>query len=239
MLVLSRRADDSIRLPELDITIEVLGIRGKTVRVGIDAPVEVKVLRGELEEAPDITDSFVVNGQSEHEIRNKLNSLNIAVALAKKLIQKGKPELAKRRIESVLADLNPPDNDSVSLSVLLVEDVANERELLADLLRLHNYQVETVSDGIETLEYLQSNQTPDIILMDMLLPKLNGSETIKKIRQNRDFDSIQIFAVSGTNPNELGLDLIENRINQWFTKPVQTDKLVSAVEQASDKLSAA
>ncbi len=45
MLVLSRRATDTIRLPELDVTIEVLNVRGKSVRVGIDAPVEIKVLR--------------------------------------------------------------------------------------------------------------------------------------------------------------------------------------------------
>ena len=49
MLVLSRRVEDSIVFPDLGIFIEILHLKGKSVRVGVDAPIEVKVLRGELE----------------------------------------------------------------------------------------------------------------------------------------------------------------------------------------------
>ena len=49
MLVLSRRVKDTIRFPEFDITIEILRVKGASTRIGIDAPVEIQVLRGELE----------------------------------------------------------------------------------------------------------------------------------------------------------------------------------------------
>ena len=48
MLVLSRRVEDSLVFPDLGITVEVLNMKGKSVRLGVDAPVEIKVLRGEL-----------------------------------------------------------------------------------------------------------------------------------------------------------------------------------------------
>ena len=48
MLVLSRKTDEKVLLPDLDITIQVLEIKGKSVRIGISAPREHRVLRGEL-----------------------------------------------------------------------------------------------------------------------------------------------------------------------------------------------
>ena len=54
MLVLSRKLKDTIRIPDLDVTITILGVRGKTVRVGIEAPEQIKVLRGELEREFDL-----------------------------------------------------------------------------------------------------------------------------------------------------------------------------------------
>ena len=51
MLVLSRRTDEAILLPDLGITIKVIKVRGKTVSIGIEAPDEIQILRGELVEA--------------------------------------------------------------------------------------------------------------------------------------------------------------------------------------------
>jgi carbon storage regulator CsrA len=48
MLVLSRKKEQEIRLPEIDVTFQVLEIRGNTVRIGVRAPRDVKVMRGEL-----------------------------------------------------------------------------------------------------------------------------------------------------------------------------------------------
>lgn len=50
MLVLSRRIGEEIRLPELDITIRLIRVKGKGATIGVDAPHEIRVLRGELQE---------------------------------------------------------------------------------------------------------------------------------------------------------------------------------------------
>ncbi|QEG36918.1 carbon storage regulator [Bythopirellula goksoeyrii] len=57
MLVLSRKSEESINLPELGIEIRILHVRGKNVSVGIEAPRKIRVLRGELLEAENVESS--------------------------------------------------------------------------------------------------------------------------------------------------------------------------------------
>lgn len=230
MLVLSRKNKDSIRLPELDISIEILQVKGKSVRVGIDAPIEVTVLRGELED--EVAQKFSISGVSDHEVRNKLNSLNLAVAVAKKLIQKGEFHLAAEKLHNVLAEFEVASRDDESCpttTALLVEDSDNEREMLAGFLRLHGYQVDTVVDGVEAISYLESNEKPDFILMDIRLPRMNGVETIQRIRENPAFDKVEIFAVSGESARQAGINPKKNRVAKWFQKPLQPAMLVSTI----------
>jgi carbon storage regulator CsrA len=235
MLVLSRRVKDSIEFPELDIKVEILQVKGSTVRVGIDAPVEIKIIRGELanESTKYLTKKLNVSGDSEHEIRNKLNSLKIAAAYAKELIAQGEPRLAASKLDASLASIGG-DSDTVEnsgLTALLVEDTANEREMLAGFLRLHGYNVRSVGDGVAALEYLEANSKPDVILMDINLPRMNGAQAIRRIRENPAFDGIEIFAVSGESPSQAGINAQENRIAKWFQKPLEPSQLISAINQ--------
>ena len=244
MLVLSRKVTDVIRFPELDISIEILQVSGSKVRVGVDAPIEIKVLRGELNEAEakSLTKKVLVSAEDEHQQRNQLNQLSIAAALAKKLLAKGNYKAAANALQNVLnelADQSPsvrtlskvcqqPELNSTS-SALLVEDVLNEREMLAGFLRLHGFNVTAVTDGMEAIGFLENNPKPDFILMDMNLPRLHGVETIQHIRDNPAFDNVEIFALSGETPERLGFDISKNRVARWFQKPVQPVPMIDAI----------
>lgn len=231
MLVLSRKHNESIRLPELDVTIQVLQIKGTSVRVGVTAPSEVMVLRGELENAPlgKITKAYSVSADSEHDLRNKLNTLKIAIAFAKKLISQGNEQVAIAKLFESLC-LMEEHPQKATLDALLVEDADNEREMLAGFLRLFGYAVNTANDGLQAIDYLESNTKPDLILMDMRLPKLGGAETIRRIRENPAFDAVEIFAVSGDTPHEAGVNTSKNRISHWFQKPLEPEFLVSTID---------
>jgi carbon storage regulator CsrA len=236
MLVLSRRCQDSIHFPELDITIEILQVKGSTVRVGVDAPLEINVLRGELvgKEHKSIAKKILVSAEDEHKVRNSLNNLTIASGLAKKLLANGKTRLAASTLHNALAamDVDPSVSGSSQVSsprALLVEDAVNEREMLAGFLRLHGYQVDTTGDGVEALKYLEDHDKPDFILMDMQLPNLDGPAAIRKIRQNVAFDNVEIFAVSGKTPRSAGVDVGKNRVAQWFQKPLHPASLISTI----------
>ena len=64
MLVLSRRIKDTIRFPELDITIEILKVKGASARIGVEAPIEIQVLRGELETDPTLARKILVDADT-------------------------------------------------------------------------------------------------------------------------------------------------------------------------------
>ncbi len=255
MLVLSRRPSDTIRLPDLGITIEVLNVKGSSVRLGVDAPIEIKVLRGEVEDKQKLSKQLIIADQSEHAVRNKLNSLKIAVAVAQKHIQQQRHEQAAnildkaiRKIEiaasqnsvEVPSVIDPELNrgievkehsDNNAVSALLVEDSENERTMLAGLLRLHGYEVNSASDGLEALAFLESNQKPNFILMDMCMPNLDGASAIRQIRKSPIFDAVEIYAVSGQTPREAGIDVTSNRIANWFRKPIEPKKLLGEISQ--------
>ena len=238
MLVLSRKISESIAIPELNISIEVLQVKGKSVRIGVDAPIEIKVLRGELDSASkddkSATQTIQVTGESEHDIRNKVNSLNIAVAYAKKLIDRGDFNLAASRLHDALANLKgeaQPKEEARPFNALLVEDMENEREMLAGFLRLHGYHVDTVADGQAALDYLEANPRPDMIMLDIGMPRLNGAELISRIRDNPTYDLVKLFAISGESPGTANVDVSRNRISKWFQKPLQPAQLVSEINR--------
>ena len=95
MLVLSRRASEKIHFPELGITVEVVRIKGNIVRIGIDAPKDIRVLRGELREhGQDSGPSHCYNEQeTEPAVREsraayqvRRQPIDVAVAAANEVI---------------------------------------------------------------------------------------------------------------------------------------------------------
>ncbi len=231
MLVLSRKVKDTIRFPELDITIEILKVKGASTRIGIDAPLEIQVLRGELETEPTVARKILVDADTEHDTRNKLNKLSIAAALAKKLIERGEFNLAAEKLEKTISEMGVPSQTTSGLQALLVEDAENEREMLAGFLRLHGYNVTTVADGVEAMEFLESNEKPDLILIDMNMPRLDGPSTIHLIRANVAFDKVEIFAISGQSAKSAKVDVGKNRVAHWFQKPLRPSDLVDAINK--------
>src|SRR5207248_2532852 len=75
---------------------------------------------------------------------------------------------------------------------LLVEDNANERELLAKFLRLGGFEVDTAGDGADALDYLRAKGKPDVVLMDMGMPRCDGPTTIRRIRGDRALSDLKI-----------------------------------------------
>lgn len=243
MLVLSRRLDETILFPDLGISIEILQLKGKSVRVGVAAPLEVKVLRGELNESgKTCSRSYQVNGETEHEVRNKLNTLNIATAFARKLIENGEYNLAANKLYKALTEIEGLEEqtssekevglDSSSLSALLVEDVDNEREMLAGFLRLHGIQVVSVPDGESAVRHLNANIKPDFMMVDIGLPGISGADLIVEVRANPAFDGVKLFAISGHTPNEAKINPVQNRIAKWFQKPLVPSHLISEIEHS-------
>lgn len=68
--------------------------------------------------------------------------------------------------------------------ILVVDDEESMRSYLATLLRLNGYEVVAVSSGKEAIEHLSCNPAPSLVLLDVLMPEVDGLETLRRLRQN-------------------------------------------------------
>ncbi len=246
MLVLSRKQDQKVRFPGLGITVQVVGVKGSSVRLGIDAPAEVRIIRDELDDSGAATPAprlHVVRLPRElrHELRNELNSLSLALHLFKQELAAGYRQDAEATFDKLVNHIERiGSNEALSHDIprveqvqesmaLVVEDSANEREMLAGLLRMNGYRVATACDGVEAMEYLTSHERPSVVLVDMRMPRCDGPTTIQRIRDNHAFDGIKIFAISGSTPEENRLDIGAAKVNGWFMKPLNPRSLVDAM----------
>ena len=204
MLVVSRKQNQTVTFPHLGISVEILRIAGKAVSVGVKAPADVRILRGELANATSTSqnaaESHVHESKTTHALRNQLNKASLALHLVQKQLRSGKTDGAERTVAATLESLAELDRQASSLTgiengnssiqceaasskprALLVEDNLNERELLAGYLRLSGYEVDTVEDGVAAVEFL-NRQRPNVVVMDMLMPRMNGSQTVRIIQ---------------------------------------------------------
>ena len=265
MLVLSRREQESIVFPKLGIRIQVARIKGKAVSIGVEAPDDVRILRGELFEQEaaggelsvmtESSSGRTANREREHELRNRVNTLTIALHLMRKVLAKNSglvdetllsgaiDELAL--IEETLQDTSKaPDIDDIEKKAslplaLLVDDNQNETSLLAGYLRQSGFRVATALDGRAALQFIEhSSKLPDIVLLDMNMPGLNGRGTIDAIRRNPKTSSLRVFAVSGDHQEASNVPLGVDGVNRWFQKPISPDKLVDEMSRDIHTISA-
>ncbi|HTN75656.1 MAG TPA: carbon storage regulator, partial [Pirellulaceae bacterium] len=221
MLVLSRRPNEKIVFPNLGISIEVLRVAGNLVKIGVDAPPEVRILREELVDDQRAAAAPVVNTPNlrtlRHALRNELNNFSLGLHLAQRHMELGEINEAEQTMANMLESLKSADDavarldaaiaasaKTITCRALLVEDDANESQLLAAYLRSFGIEVTTVTDGVAALEYLATSEHPDLVLLDMNMPRLGGKETVEKIRQDPTCRNLKIFAVSGERPSECG-----------------------------------
>lgn len=242
MLVLSRRQNEKINFPTLGITVEVTSLNRNAVRLGITAPPSVKVMRGEIQ-AKGCETRSAKNRLTRHQWRNRLHTANLAVHLAQKQLAAGRHEEADNTLAEALREFASLEQEIGSgnlgivstpraIHALLVEDNPNESALFSEFLRMHGIQADTASDGIEAIDYLKSHDRPDVVLLDMCMPRCDGPTTVSAIRSNSAFAGLKVFAVSGADPHECFTDTATLPVDGWFAKPIDPAKLVRDLMQA-------
>jgi DNA-binding response OmpR family regulator len=109
--------------------------------------------------------------------------------------------------------------------VLIVDDEVNMRELLRQELSLNGYEVHEAQDGREALVKVEAVR-PDLILLDMMMPKLNGFEVAAALRNTPQALNIPIIILSVMHDQERGYRIGADR---YFTKPVEVELLMNEV----------
>ncbi len=77
------------------------------------------------------------------------------------------------------------------------------------------------------MQYLATHPRPDVVLLDMQMPRMNGCDTVSAIRRNPAYQGIQLFAVSGADQETMRVPMGKRGVNRWFSKPLNPEEFAS------------
>lgn len=121
-------------------------------------------------------------------------------------------------------------------SALLVDDSKVARFALSKLLEKISLKVDMVNSGEEALSYLASNNNPDVIFMDQLMPGMNGVDATKEIKMNPETSEIPIIMCTSKKSDEFSEDARNFGIYGVLTKPAESQQVVELIEKLTSDI---
>ena len=115
--------------------------------------------------------------------------------------------------------------------ILLIDDSEVVLAKARDTLEMSGYEVITAANGLEANRYLFQKEKPDIIIIDVMIPILNGNRTAKLIRENENTRKIPILLLSSKPEDELRRLTVEAGADGFIQKPVDFRLLVKKIEE--------
>ena len=118
-------------------------------------------------------------------------------------------------------------------NILIVEDDMDIQELLREFLKEAGYEVMAASDGIEAMDLFVKNKY-DLILLDIMFPKIDGFGVCELIRKQSQVPIIMLTALSGEEEQIRGLDLqVDDYITKPFSVPILIRKIAAVLRRSS------
>ena len=114
--------------------------------------------------------------------------------------------------------------------VLLAEDEPNIVESLTFILERSGFEVATTTNGRQALEVAQSN-TPDILILDVMLPELDGYEVLRRLRADARTKTLPVLLVTAKGQREDRETAMKCGADMFITKPFVNSELIAAVEK--------
>ena len=118
---------------------------------------------------------------------------------------------------------------SANKSILVIDDDITALDIVSYLFEERGYDVERRTDGLSAIAYLES-VTPDLIIVDLRMPTIDGVETVKKIRA-MGLKEIPIIAFTAVDEPELHADAITAGCQEVLTKPCPAEKLIRYIKR--------
>lgn len=113
-------------------------------------------------------------------------------------------------------------------NVLLVDD---NSKYLKDALPYYGYEVKTACDGVQALKTLSNkNEKFDIVLLDVMMPNMDGWETLKRIRSSKDTEHLPVIMLTALNEDQNMISGLKNGADDYIVKPYILPNLLARME---------
>lgn len=120
------------------------------------------------------------------------------------------------------------EHDYSAFNVLAVDDIPLNLVLVQKMLGRFNFQMRTASGGQQALDAV-AEKKPDLILLDLMMPGIDGFEVLKRLRENPETADIQVVILSALNSNEDVVKGFNAGANDFIMKPIIMEKLLTCV----------
>ena len=120
------------------------------------------------------------------------------------------------------------DRDYSGYNVLAVDDIPLNILLVQKMLKRFNFKLRTASGGQQALDMV-AQEKPDLILLDLMMPVIDGFEVIRRLRENPETADIQIIILSALNSQEDVVKGFNAGANDFIMKPIIMEKLLTCV----------
>ena len=132
--------------------------------------------------------------------------------------------------------------NSNAVTILLVEDNPADARLVKEAFKYFKIKnkIYVAEDGFEAMHFLKNEEKyaeapkPDIILLDLNLPRKDGREVLKEIKENEDLKLIPVVILTTSLAEEDILNTYKNNANCYITKPVDLDQFISVINSIQD-----
>jgi putative two-component system response regulator len=112
--------------------------------------------------------------------------------------------------------------------ILIADDDPVLRKYLSAVLEKQDYQYATAANGIEAIEKVTAD-SPDLILLDVMMPEMDGLEVCKKLKDNPSTRRIPVVLITGSTDRELRIKGLSAGANDFLTKPIDRPELIARI----------
>ncbi len=131
--------------------------------------------------------------------------------------------------QRMLERLTSSDDDLIGRTVLLVDDDARNIFALSSVLERRGMSVLTATTGNEAIQLIESNPDIAIVLMDIMMPEMDGYQTMAQIRKNDKFRRLPMIALTAKAMKGDREKCLDAGASDYLAKPVNTEQLLSAL----------
>ncbi len=119
--------------------------------------------------------------------------------------------------------------------ILCIEDDEAIRELFAAVLVREGFEVAVEESGLQALQWLQKSRLPNLILLDLMMPVMDGWQVLGELAREPKLFLIPVVVVSAIS--ELTPRVFPTNVKRTLTKPIRLDTLIKTVHETADELS--